>query len=313
MIYMEKIRIMTDTSSDITLEEAQALDIDLLPVSVVIKDKTYREAYDIGKEEFWHVLHTCDEMPSTCQISPEQMMDAYKRAIADGVTHVIVVTISSTGSGMLNSAHISKNLLYEEQGQCLNIEIIDSLAYSYLYGVPVMQAAEKVNQGAGFDEVVEFLKDRLSRLEGYLCVFNLKFAKKSGRLSGVSAFVGEVLGFRPIMHLMNGRVYLVEKVRGEQEMLSRAVSLARSRAVDIENQTVYIMFGDLEQEKKELFLEKIRTGLGPAAIKEGKIGCSISLNAGPLICAVLYEGEKRMQYVDKAAGPQKEHTKKLQV
>lgn len=293
---MEKIRIVVDTSSDISVEDAKTLDIDLLPVSVVIKGQTYREAYDIGKEEFWRVLQTEGEMPSTCQITPEQMTEAYKRAISEGITHVIVVTISSTGSGMLNSAHVAKNLLFEEQGEVLNIEIIDSLAYSYVYGVPVMEAAKKVKNGAGFYEIVDFLKDRLSRLEGYICVFNLKFAKKSGRISGVSAFVGEVLGFRPIMHIMNGRVYLADKVRGEQEMMSKAVSLARSRAVNIEKQTVYVMFGALEQKEKDMFIDKIKTELCPAAIKEGKIGCSVSLNAGPLVCAVVFEGEKRNQY-----------------
>lgn len=307
---MEKIRIIVDTASDITLEEAQALGIDLLPVTVVVKDKTYKEAYNMSKEEFWHILNTCDEMPSTCQITPEQMMDAYKRALADGFTHVIVVTISSTGSGMYNNAHIAKSLLFEELGECLTIEIIDSLAYSYLYGEPVMKAAQMVLQGADFQTTVDFLKDRLSRLEGYLCVFNLKYAKKSGRLSGVSAFVGEVLGFRPIMHLMNGRVYLVNKVRGEQEMLNKAVEMARSRAVNIESQTVYAMFGDLPQDKKELFLEKVRTALRPAAIKEGKIGCSVSLNTGPLVCAVLFEGEKRLQYVDKASPQNAPHAEK---
>ena len=108
----------------------------------------------------------------------------------------------------------------EEQGEGkMTIEVIDSKTYTYIYRHIVVKAAEMREQGESFDAIVSVVKSRLNRVEAYLGVYSLKFLKKSGRISGGAAFVGEALGLKPISHVYDGAVKVCDKVRGEKHSL----------------------------------------------------------------------------------------------
>lgn len=294
---MEKIRIIVDTASDITPTEAQNLGICLLPVGIQHEGKSYKEGYEMSKQEFWKLLEQSDTIPTTFQISPEQLSEAYETALADGIDHVIVVTINSAGSGMYQNAHLSEELFKEKHGaDALKITIIDSHAYTSLYGRPVMQAAELLQQGESAETVIAFLKDKLSRVYGYAPIYTLKFAKKSGRISGVAAFVGEVLGFKPILYIGEGKVETLEKVRGETQMLPKAIELVKKDAVDLSNEEVMVLFGDIAPDEKERILNTVKGELNPKSIFVGDIGCSVSNNAGPLVYAIAFYGKDNGLY-----------------
>lgn len=293
---MEKIKLIVDTASDITAEDAQRLNIELLPVAITHGDRIYAEAFDMKKEEFWKILEESEIQPTTCQITPDQLLSAFKKAHGDGYTHIIVVTINSTGSGMYNNCFLAKNLFVEEFGDALTFEIIDSHTYTYQYGRPCMIAAEMIQNGASFSETVAFIKDRLSRVEGYAPIFTLKFARRSGRISGAAAFVGEVMGFKPIMHIYDGGVQTNEKVRGDKNVLPRTIELVKKRAVSLSEQEIMLVFGDIDEKYKEEIRDAVKNELKPGSIFEGKLGCSITNNCGPLVFGILFYGEKRNYY-----------------
>lgn len=293
---MEKIKLIVDTASDITLEDAQRLNIELLPVIITHKENIYREAYDILKADFWIILETSDEQPTTCQITPDQLLTAYKKAYNEGYTHVIIVTINATGSGMYNNSFLAKDLFNEEFGDVMTFEIIDSHTYTYCYGRPGMIAAEMIQNGSSFAQTVSYLKETLSRIEAYAPMFTLKFAKKSGRISGAAAFVGEVMGFKPIMHVYDSNVFTNEKVRGGKNILPRTIELIKERAMNIEEQEVTLVFGDISDELKEEVRTAVKNELKPKSVFEGEMGCSITNNCGPYVFGIVFEGEKRDLY-----------------
>ncbi len=92
--------------------------------------------------------------------------------------------------------------------------MIDSLCYTYTYGYAVVQAAKQAEEGRSYEEILAYLDDYFSRAETYFSVYNLDFAKKSGRISVAAAFVGDMLGLRPIMSIIDGEIKIIEKVRG---------------------------------------------------------------------------------------------------
>ncbi len=290
---MEKIRIVCDAASDITPDEAKDLGIDLLRAVVTIDGESFEEG-EVSKEDYLQMLLDCKEVPTTAQVTPEKCIGAYKRAIEDGIEELIVVTISSFGSGFYNNANMAIAMLKEEIGEFdLKITIIDSLAYTYCFGEPVRHACKMIKDGVSKDEIVLFLKERYSKTEAFAGVYNLRFAKKSGRISGIAAFAGEVLGLKPIVHLINGKVDIPEKVRGEKMIIPKLIDLVSKNAVDIKKQDIIIFHGIISDEQLSLLEKSIKKQLNPKSFRFETIGASIATNTGPYVCGIVFDGKVR--------------------
>ncbi len=294
---MEKIKIMVDTPSDIELEEAHRLNIELIPVTISYQGKSYRETYDISKEDFFSVLNECEELPTTAQITPPQFLAVYEKAWEEGYTHIILTTINAAGSGTFNSAHLAVSLFEEAHGKDKIIfEIIDSHTYTFCYGRPVMLAAEMAQQGKSFSEIVAFLKDRLTHSHCYAYISTLKFARKSGRISVTAAIVGEALGLKPIMAAGNGSVDVYNKCRGEKSAIAKLIENVKAEAVDLENQEIVLLLGDVPENVIERLRREVTEKLNPAAVFEGRLGCAICNNAGPQTVGIVFSGKDYKLY-----------------
>ena len=287
---MEKVRVIVDTSSDITVEQAAERGIDLLPVGMRHGGKFYREAYDITKREFWELLEQSGEIATTSQVLPQLVEEAFERALADGCTGAVLITICGDASGLYQSAHVLRELFYEEHGTAMPIEIINSHTFSYLYGRPVMLAGELAQQGASLTEVVSFLKDKLSHVYGYAPMFTIRYSQKSGRISSTVAFVGEMMGVKPILYLGDNVADVCAKVRGEAAMLPKMLELVKQKAVDLEKQEIMLITGLIDPEYRENLIKRVQEELNPASIFLDEVGCSIANNCGPKIYGVLFYG-----------------------
>lgn len=288
---MDKIRIITDTASDISIEEAKESDIELLPITITVNGKAYRELFDLSKEEFWNILEKGEEIPKTSQITPPVFLDAYKKAYEEGYNKIIVVTINAKGSGTFNSANLAAQMFLEEISKDVEIKVIDSGIYTYCYGKPVLDAGMMIKEGKTFDEVVSYLTERLPKMRGYAYISTLKFAKASGRISLLSAIVGEALGLKPILDASDGKVDIVSKTRGEKAAISTVISKVKEDAYDIENNEVVVVHGNNEPEVVEKVINEIKEKLNPKSIYVGKLGCCITNNAGPQTIGILYYGK----------------------
>lgn len=218
---MEKIHILTDSSSDIPHDLVEAHGIEIVPIMLTHEGRSFREYYDITSEDYCKLLETSSEIPGTAMTTPTVFLESYNRAFERGCTHLLAVLINGGGSGTYQAACLAKSMFEEEQGEGkMTIEVIDSKTYTYIYGHIVVKAAEMREQGESFDAIVSVVKSRLNRVEAYLGVYSLKFLKKSGRISGGAAFVGEALGLKPISHVYDGAVKVCDKVRGEKALVA---------------------------------------------------------------------------------------------
>lgn len=290
---MEKIKLMIDSSSDIELSTAKELNIDLIPLNIIIDGKTYREEYDITKEEFWKILSEREEIPKTSQVTPETFRKYYTKAMEGGYTHVIVLTINATGSGTFNSANLAKTLFEEENPDCkMSIEILDSRSYTMCYGKPVIDAAKMIADGNSYEEILAFLKYKISRMWAYAYMSTLKFAKKSGRISLLSAVVGEALKLKPLIVVGNRKVDVIGKLRGDNAAIAKIIDCVKEKAVDVENQELILIAGSIPEAFKEKLEKDVMEKLNPKSIYWAKLGCTIANNAGPETVGIIFEGEE---------------------
>ena len=291
---MEKIHILTDSSADIPQAQVEAHGIEIVPITLTHEGRTIREYYDITPEEYWKLLEDSREIPVTAMVTPTVFLDSYRRAAERGCTHLLAVLINGNGSGTCQAACLARDMFREEQGDKMRIEVIDSATYTYIYGRIVVLATELRDQGDSFDAILGVVRSRLNRVEAYLGVYSLKHLKKSGRISGGAAFVGEALGLKPISHVYDGAVNVCDKVRGEKALVAGLIRKVSARVQQPEKQTALLLYGDVPAARIDEMEKRLRTEIGFKDVERSPIGPSVITNTGPQALAVAYYGQPRV-------------------
>lgn len=287
------VKIITDSAADIPAREAEECGIRVLPIPITVDGTTYREGVDFTSEEYYPMLLAASSIPTTAQITPIQFAEAFREEIDAGNREILCVTITAKGSGIYNAACLARNALVEEfsgQEEPLWIEVVDSGAYTYGYGHAVVKAAKAAKEGETREKVLEVLHRELETYQVYFGLTNLDFAKKSGRITSAAAFMGELLGFRPLLTIHNGETDTIQKVRGDHKLVSAMVELFQKR-VSNDGRGFYIAHAQNLELSRELrrTLEKTtkRKCLG-----EYLIGASVTTNAGPTVFGMIVPVEK---------------------
>ena len=290
---MEKIHILTDSSADIPQQQVESYGIEIVPITLSHEGRVIREYYDITPAEYCKLLEESREIPVTAMVTPTVFLDSYRRAHERGCTHLLAVLINANGSGTYQAACLARDMFREEAGEVMRIEVIDSATYTYIYGHIVALAADMREQGESFDAILSVVRSRLNRVEAYLGVYSLKHLKKSGRISGGAAFVGEALGLKPISHVYNGAVKVCDKVRGEKALVSGMIRKVSGRVVQPEKQTALLLYGDVPAARIDELEKRLRTEIGFNNVLRSPIGPSVLTNTGPQALAIAFYGQPR--------------------
>lgn len=291
---MYKIKILTDSTCDIPKKEEKRLDIKIMCFPVTVDGVSYRERKDFSNEEFYKMMDNAKEMPTTSQLTSFEILEVYKELYREGWTDVIYVTISSTGSATYNNAVSAAQTFKEEilskGGPTMRIHVVDSKNYTGVYGYPVMQAALKAQKGSSPEEIIEYINEWLDRAEVFFVPMTLKYVKKSGRVTAAAAFAGELLGLRPLIKIAGGVSTVVEKIRGEKNIIPKLIADAEKYMTP---QTPYLIVSgsdkalpsELEKEMTEKF------GYPPEYTVE--IGAAVACNAGHNVVGFVIKGDRR--------------------
>ncbi len=204
------IRIITDSTSDITPEEAKKLSIDIVPLYVIIGSKNYKDRVDIDTREFYEKLK---ESPiTTSQPSPADFLEVYHKYPND---EIICITCTHKLSGTYQSAVVAA-----ESFENSKIKVIESTSISLGLRNTVMEAVRMRDEGFDCDAIVEHIEaiNQKSFIVGSL--ETLEYLKRGGRISNVSAALGTLLNVKPILKVSDGVIETYDKkVRGKKNAL----------------------------------------------------------------------------------------------
>ena len=290
---MPNIKLMTDSASDISFENEKKYDIKVMNFKLIMGEESYVSRVDFDNEKFYKMLDGYDGIPTHSQITSFEYLEEFEKYYNEGYTDVINVTINANASSTYSNAVMAAEQFFEEHPEAkdkFNIYNIDSESYTATYGYPICRAATKINRGATATEVVNYIKARLSKSVIYFAMYTLKYARKSGRIPSAAAFVGEVLGLKPIMRICDGEIKTHEKVRGDKAIMPKIESLVSGEIIP---QTPYcIIYGsDLEARDEMARVMTKKLGYPPADFYQ--IGAVISVNAGPQVVGVMFKSRTR--------------------
>lgn len=203
-----KTVILTDSTCDLTQEQLKALDVEAVPLTVNFNGKSYRDNIDITKEEFYKMLVSEAESPTTSQPSPEAFLEVFDKHKAEG-NEIVFIGLSSVLSGTIQSAKIAKEMCDYDK-----IYIVDSQSATAGIEVLVRVACRLRNEGKSACEIAEKVTELVPRLRLFFFVDTLKYLVKGGRLSKTAGFVGGALSIKPILTVAEGSVVSIGTARG---------------------------------------------------------------------------------------------------
>ena len=238
---MSKIAILTDSSCDIPQEMAEKYGIDIMSFHILLDDVDYVERESCTNTEFYDKMRAAKGVPSTAAITPIQFCEKYCQYVDEGYTDVIHVPINKSGSSTYNNALMAQGMLREERPEHhLKIHLLDPHTYSMVFGWYLCEMARKLKNGAEISHVIREFEKQMDCMEIVLGPYSLKQMKKSGRISAAAAVMGELMGIRPIITLIDGKTKVEAKVRGDDKVVPAMVELALRRTGFAPEQAVII-------------------------------------------------------------------------
>lgn len=216
------IKIMVDSSSDISEIEAKELGIYMVPMEVRIGDDTFYDGVNITPNEFYNKLIESDALPQTSLINQYRWEEAFSNALKE-CDELVVLTISSKLSGTYNAA-VEASAKFDGK-----VHVIDTLSATIGERLLVTYAIRLLNEGKSASEIVECLEHAKLKVNIMAMVNTLEYLKKGGRISATTAFVGSMLSIKPVVSVVDGEVKMIGKAMGSKKANNLLNSLVQNK------------------------------------------------------------------------------------
>lgn len=220
------VKIIIDSASDLTKEQADAMGCEYLPLKTIFGGQEYLDGITLSHREFYEKLVEEDCMPTTSQIPPLEYEAVYQKIRKSGDT-AVVIALSSKLSGSWQSARIA----LEGYEDC--IRIVDSENVSLGEQILIRYACRLRDEGASADAIAAALDRRKKDVRVIALLNTLEYLRRGGRISGAAALAGNLLSIKPVIAITDGEVTILGKARGSKNgnnMIQQ--ELARSGGVD---------------------------------------------------------------------------------
>lgn len=285
---MQRIKLITDAASDLSREDELRYHIRVIPFSVVLGGQTYVPRAEIDNDAFYALMLQHDDLPKTAQVTPGEFVEIYTQEAQAGNTHLILVLINSEGSATYGNAVMAVDMFFDEHPEyrgSVTITPIDGMGYSGLYGQPVLDAAQMLEEGRSAEEIVAYLTDLMPRRQIYFGIYSLKWAGKSGRIPSAAAFIGDKLNLKPIMKILDRQITTAAKVRGEGKLIERICDMVIADMVP--GSPYSLIYGNDPEVLVDL--ERTMTAkLGYGPLNHYQISAVIAANAGPKVSGISF-------------------------
>lgn len=278
---MSKIKIITDSTSDLPKGLAEKYDIEVLPLTIYFDENEYRDWIDITPKVFYEMMRNSEKLPTTSQVNPNSFKEKYELYLKE-YDYIISLHLSSLASGTYNSAVIARDMIDKDR-----IKVIDTRNFTYGFGQMVIEAAKMAKDGRSVDEIIDRIEYLIKNVKTLFVVDTLEYLKKGGRLSATKATIGTLLNLKPVLTVDDGKIVAIDKARGMKKALKRIVEIMKEQGAELKGQIAKIGHADNLAHLEE-FKTAIKEVYGDVEMEEFEIGCVIGVYCGPGTVVIHY-------------------------
>lgn len=275
------IKVMVDSASDLTQEEAHKLGLEFVSMSVQFGEKEYSDGVDLFAKELYEKMESEKSIPKTSLINCFKWEEAFEKAVKDG-SDLIVITISSKLSGSYKEAvEASKKF----NGK---VNVIDSLSATSGEASLALYALELIKNGMKLEDVVKNVEAKKKDLRIYALVDTLKYLKRGGRISTATAIVGTMFSIKPIITLQNGEVKVIGKAIGNKKGNLSLINLVKADGGIDFNMPYSCLFSGNNPDNLKNFMEDAKELFESNDVQSHSLGCTIGTHIGPGAVGVIF-------------------------
>lgn len=242
------VKLLVDSSSDISREEADALGIDMIPMSISFDGEEYWDGVDLTKREFFEKLIESRELPKTSQINMFRFEERMQALTEDG-NDVVAITLSSKLSGTYANAVQAAETFGGK------VHVVDSLNASAGERILVQHALRLIKEGMSAEELVKRLEEARGRIKFIALLDTLEYLQKGGRVSAITAMTGTALHIKPVVSVVDGEVKSIGKAIGSRKGNNLLMqTIGKSGGIDFDMPYAAV-FSGLEDSLLQKYLE----------------------------------------------------------
>lgn len=273
--------IVVDSGIDLPQDLIEKHQLLVMPLLVYIDDVEYRDGVDITPKELMEKMNK-GALPKTAQIPYGVMEETINPLLADG-SQVFYLTLSSGLSGTYQTAKLLEDTLCENGIDGLHV--IDSKSASLGLGMIAIRASDHAKNIIDAQEVKAQIHLDIKAMKHLLYVGNLDTLYKGGRVSKSAAMVGNIMNVKPILTMKDGRLEVIDKVRGIKRSTKKIIELLRAHENDLEDAVIGINHGDRENDALML-KEIVSSEFGSKKFILHDVGAAIGAHTGPGLIAL---------------------------
>jgi DegV family protein with EDD domain len=237
------VAIVTDSTSDIPEDHAEALDINVIPALLTIDGETYRDTKDITRDDFYKRLPTMSKPPTTAVPSLVTFTETYQKILDSGIERILSIHLSTKLSGMLSVASQAAKSFGDR------VLIFDSQQVSLGLGFQVMEAASGALAGLSLTEILDMLQKARERIRLIAMINTQEYLKRSGRVGWLRAELGDLLRVRLLVEVIDGIVERRGLLRTRRKALAELENITRSWGA---LKRVAVLHSDIPREAAEV-------------------------------------------------------------
>lgn len=244
------MRIVADSSCDLTVEMKEKYDITIVPLTISIDNRHYKDDETLDINQMLDDINHSPEVPKSACPSPQDFIEAF---LAQG--SVFVVTLTAALSGTYNSAVVARDLFIQDYHQKF-IHVFDSKGSSVRETLIAIKIDELINKGMNESDIVEQVDDYIKKMKYIFQLGSLDTMIKNGRISKLKGLIANVLNIRPILYANEiGEAELLENVRTEKKSIQRLVEIVGEQGMDFPDRILGISHCDALEKAEKLKAE----------------------------------------------------------
>ena len=286
---MRKIKILTDSTCDLSQELIEKHDLGVLPLYVNIDNKLYRDGVDLTAAEMYEISEKTKSHPKTSTAAIQEVYDFFMGYLKEDVD-VIYTGIASGMSSSYQYAHMVKDMVEEKHPEFTgHMHIIDSGNLSTGIGLLILKICKWRDEGLTVEEIMQKAEEIKPKIRAQFCIEGLDYLHKGGRCSSTSKIFGTVLRIKPMIKVVDGKMGVWKKPIGSfKKALGIMVDEFLECFEDVDKEFVFITHSEGPQHA-EYIRSKIEGVTDQIEnLYETKAGCVISSHCGKGTIGILY-------------------------